>query len=173
MSTGEKKVAALLAIVLVVMVGAYIVTGRSSVGPGAPATAANAGGEASGGGGTVGPGGGGFPEVTEMGPEDAKVKIVGMVPIVNPCHAATVAALKEVYEAHPDDIHLTLIDLQGPDSTEWKQRLGGVTCATVAINGKYTFDLEGRTVTFQKKEGGTYQPTDLKTVVEGELAKAG
>ena len=170
MSAGEKKVAALLAIVLVVMVGAYIVTGRSNAGPGA--TLAQAGGAAGGGGGTMGPGGG-FPEVAVMGPEDAKVKIVGMVPIVNPCHAATVAALKEVYEAHPDDIHLTLIDFQGPDSEEWKQTLGGVTCATVAINGKYTFDLEGRTVTFQKKEGMTYQPTDLKTVVEGELAKAG
>jgi hypothetical protein len=166
MSAGEKKVAALLAIVLVVMVGAYIVTGRSSAGP----AGAGAVGQA---GGMQGPGGGGFPEVTAMGPEDAKVKIVGMVPIMNPCHAATVAALKDVYEAHPDDIHLTLIDFMGPDSMEWKQKLGGVTCATVTINGKYTFDLEGRTVTFQKMEGGSYKPTDLKTVVEGELAKAG
>jgi len=166
MSAGEKKVAALLAIVLVVMLGAYIVTGRSSAGP-AGAVAVPGGG-----GGTMGPGGGGFPEVTAMGPEDAKVKIVGLVPIVNPCHAATVAALKEVYEAHPDDIHLTLIDFMGPDSSEWKQKLG-VTCATVEINGKYTFNLEGRTVTFQQNEGRMYQPTDLKTVVEGELAKTG
>ena len=170
MSAGEKKVAVLLAIVLVVMVGAYMVTGRSSAGPGA--TAALPGGMQRDGGGMMGPGGGGFPEVAVMGPEDAKVKIVGMVPIVNPCHAATVAALKEMYEAHPDDIHLTLIDFQGPDSGEWKQKLG-VTCATVEINGQYTFNLEGRTVTFQKKEGMTYQPTDLKTVVEGELAKTG
>ena len=107
-----------------------------------------------------------------MGPEDAKVKIVGLVPIANPCHAATVAALKEVYEDNPEDIHLTLIDFMGPDSNEWKQKMG-VTCATVAINGQYTFNLEGRTVTFQKKEGMTYQPTDLKAVVEGELAKTG
>jgi len=114
---------------------------------------------------------GGFPEVEAMGPEDAKVKIVGLVPIVNPCHAATVAALREVYEEHPDDIHLTLVDFRGPDSKEWKQKLG-VTCATVEINGQRTFVLEGRTVTFQQMEGGTYRPADLKTVVENELAKA-
>jgi hypothetical protein len=114
---------------------------------------------------------GGFPEVEVMGPEDAKVKIVGLVPIVNPCHAATVAALKELYEEHPDDIHLTLVDFQGPDSAEWKQKLD-VTCATVEINGQRTFVLEGRTVTFQQREGGTYRPADLKTVVENELAKA-
>jgi len=167
MSAGEKKVAALLAIVLVVMVGAYVVTGRSSAGQMMPP-----GGMQGRGGGMMGPGGGGFPEIEAMGPEDAKVKIVGLVPIVNPCHAATVAALKEVYEAHPDDIHLTLIDFMGPDSSEWKQKLG-VTCATVEINGKYTFNLEGRTVTFQQNEGRMYQPTDLKTVVEGELAKTG
>ena len=170
MSAGEKRVAVLLAIVLVVMVGAYMVTGRSSAGP--EETSAQPWGMPGGGGGMMGPGGVEFPEVAVMGPEDAKVKIVGMVPIVNPCHAATVAALKEMYEAHPDDIHLTLIDFQGPDSWEWKQKLG-VTCATVEINGQYTFNLEGRTVTFQKQEGMTYQPTDLKTVVEGELAKTG
>src|SRR4030042_1352641 len=124
MSAGEKKVAALLAIVLVVMVGAYIVTGRPSAGQ-----MTLPGGMQGPGGGAMGPGGGGFPDVEAMGPEDAKVKIVGFVPIVNPCHASTVAALKEVYEAHPDDIHLTLIDFRGPDSTEWKQTLG-VTCAT-------------------------------------------
>jgi len=61
---------------------------------------------------------------------------------------------------------------QAPDSAQWKQKLG-VTCATVDINGQYTFNLEGRTVTFQKQEGVTYQPADLRTVVEAELKRAG
>jgi hypothetical protein len=43
----------------------------------------------------------------------------------------------------------------------------------VDINGQYTFNLEGRTVTFQKQEGVTYQPADLRTVVEAELKRAG
>jgi len=164
MSSGEKKVAVVLVVVLIAIIGVYFSLGPKSepAGPGEASLAGRAGGG----------GGASFPETKTMGPEDAKVKIVGMVPIANPCHAATVAALKEVYEAHPNDIQLTLIDFMGPDSMEWKQKLG-VTCATVEINGSYSFELEGRNVIFQKKEGMSYKPTDIKTVVEGELAKAG
>ena len=115
---------------------------------------------------------GGAAETTTMGPEGAKVKITALVPIAEGCHAATVAALQEVYSAHPDDIQLTLIDFKGPESNKWKQELG-VTCATVSINGQYTFNLEGRTITFQKQEGMTYQPADVRTVVEAELKSAG
>jgi hypothetical protein len=105
-----------------------------------------------------------------MGPEDAALKIVALVPTVKGCHDATVAALKQVYEAHPDDIHLTLADFFGADTNMWKTKLG-VTCATVEINGEWTFGLEGRQVTFQKAEGGTYVPSDLGPVIEAELEK--
>ncbi len=162
MSSTEKKIAAVLVVALVALVVVYFTIGSGSEGRAGPAMPS----------GGMGGTGAGFPEVEAMGPEDAKVKIVALVPIVNPCHAATVAALKKVYEDNPEDIHLTLIDFFGPDSGEWKQNLG-VSCATVEINGQRTFDLKGRTVTFQKQEGMTYQPTDLHTVIEGELAKAG
>jgi len=164
MSSGEKKVAAVLVVVLIAMIGVYFSLKPKS-GPAGPVLMGGPGGRG-------GPGGAAFAETEAIGPEDAKVKIVAMVPIANPCHANTVAALKKVYEDHANDIHLTLIDFMGPDSMEWKQKLG-VTCATVEINGQYRFNLEGRTVTFQKAEGGSYKPSDLETVVEAELAKAG
>ena len=161
MSSTEKKIAATLVVVLIGLIAVYFTMGSGTGGSGGIAGPGMAGGP-----------GGGFPEVAAMGPEDAKLKIVALVPIVNPCHAATVATLKEVYEDNPEDIHLTLIDFFGPDSMEWKQKMR-VTCATVEINGQRTFDLKGRTVTFQQMEGAMYKPTDLKTVVEDELAKAG
>ena len=161
MSSTEKKIAAALVVVLIGLIAVYFTMGSGTGGSGGIAGPGTSGGRS-----------GGFPEVAAMGPEDAKVKIVALVPIVNPCHTATVAALKEVYEDNPEDIHLTLIDFFSPDSGEWKQKLG-VSCATVEINGQRTFDLEGRRVTFQQMEGQMYRPTDLKTVVEGELAKAG
>ncbi len=164
MSSLEKKIAAVLVVVLIAMIGVYFSL-KPKPHPMGPAYASGSGGHG-------GPGGAPFGETETMGPEDAKMKIVGMVPIANPCHAATVAALKKVYEDHPNEIHLTLIDFMGPDSTEWKQKLG-VTCATVEINGENSFNLEGRDVTFQKMEGGTYEPSDLETVIEAELAKAG
>jgi len=171
MSSGEKKIAVVLVVILIAMVGAYFALGSkidSAQMPGPPGMAGAMGGPGAMGGGAPG----GFPETTTMGPEGAKVKIIALVPIAEGCHAATVAALQEVYSAHPNDIHLTLIDFKGPESNEWKQKLG-VTCATVDINGQYTFDLEGRTVTFQKQEGVSYTPADLKPVIEDALKTAG
>lgn len=167
MSSGEKKIAAILVVVLIAAIGAYFALG-SRMETGQVTASPNMAGAGGPGDGR----GGGYAETSSLGSEDAKVKIIALVPIANPCHAATVSALKEVYEAHPNDIHLTLIDFQGPHAAEWRQKLR-VTCATVDINGQYTFDLDGRNVTFQKQEGGTYQPADLRTVVEAELEKAG
>jgi len=87
MSAGEKKVAALLAIVLVVMVGAYIVTGRSSAGPGGMLAGA---GSASGQACAPTPGGGaeGVP-TQEFGEAGAKLEIVAALPITHGCHVQT------------------------------------------------------------------------------------
>jgi hypothetical protein len=151
-------------VVLVAMVAAYFATAPK---PGAPQPIPIVSGEPR----PAGPGA--YAETEVIGPEDAKLKIVALVPVVNPCHAGTVKALKEAAADHPEDIQLTLVDFFNPeDSAKWKGELG-VTCATVEINGDYTFELEGRTVTFQKQEGGTYQPADLETVIEGALAEAG
>jgi hypothetical protein len=175
MSSGEKKIAVVLVVILIAMVGAYFALGSKidsaqmpgppgMAGPGAP-------------GGMMGPGGmagqgGAAPATTIVGPEGAKVEIIALVPIAEGCHASTINALQQVYEEHPDDIRMTLIEFKGPEAPQWREKLG-VTCATVSINGQYSFNLEGREVIFQKQEGGTYRPADLKAVVEAELARAG
>jgi hypothetical protein len=175
MSSGEKRIAVVLVVILIGMVGAYFAVGSkmdTAQMPGPPGM-----GGAGGPGGMMGAGGmagqgGAAAATTTVGPEGAKVEIIALVPIANPCHAATVSVLKQLSSAYPNDVRLTLIEFMGPDSAEWRQKLG-VTCATVSINGQYTFNLEGRTVIFQQQEGGTYRPVDLKTVVEAELARAG
>jgi hypothetical protein len=171
MSSAEKKIAVVLVVVLVALIGAYFVVGRdqggvvSAAGPQGGARASLA---SSGPGSTGGSGGAG--EAIVMGPEDAALNIIALVPTERGCHDATIAALRQAYEAHPEDIRLTLVDFFGPRANEWKGKLG-VTCATVDINGAWTFDLEGRSVTLQKKEGGTYVPSDLNGVIEAELGK--
>jgi hypothetical protein len=109
-------------------------------------------------------------ETRVMGAEDAALKIIAFVPTEAGCHDATVAALMESYEAYPDDIHLTLVDFFGPDRNEWAEKLR-VTCATVTINGEKTFDLEGRRVSFEKAEGGTYIAPDLNAVIDAEIER--
>ncbi len=162
MGPGEKKIAAVLVVVLIALVAVYIGTqpgGRARgaamgpAGPGAP------------------PAGGGGGGVEELGSPGAKVEIIALVPVANPCHAATIAELRKAYKRYPDDIHLRIIEFMGPESTTWRNQLG-VTCATVAINGEWSFDLDGRRVVFQKMEGGTYTPADLGRVIEAKIREA-
>jgi len=167
MSAGEKKVAALLAIVLVVMVGAYVVTGRSSAGPGAtPAQAAGAAG------GQVcapmpGAPGEGVP-TQEFGKAGAKLEIVAALPITHGCHVQTEAELKKAYEKHSEDIHLVIYDLFGREGQEFVRQNGGMR-AVVFINGQSSFKLNGKSVKLEVIEGGSYVPSDIVPVIEQEL----
>jgi hypothetical protein len=155
MGSGEKKVAALLAVVLVALVAVYFTQKGKPQAQGWPGMAGGAGQ---------------FGGLQEFGEPGAAVEITALVPVVNPCHANTLAALKEAYDAHPDDIHMTVIDFFGAHAGGWKQKLG-VTCATITINGEKTFEVGGRTVTFHQVEGGSYKPEDLRPAIEAELAK--
>ncbi|MCJ7822533.1 MAG: hypothetical protein MUQ26_05565, partial [Armatimonadetes bacterium] len=97
MSSGEKKIAVVLVVILIGMVGAYFVLGSkmdTAQAPGPPGMAGAGGPAAPGGPGAMGGGAaGGFPETTTVGPEGAKAEIIALVPIAEGCHAATVAAL--------------------------------------------------------------------------------
>jgi len=159
MSAGEKKIAVVLVVVLVGLIGAYFaIQPKASEMGGGPGAGAGAGSPAN--------------QVQELGSPGAKLQITALVPVAEGCHTATIQALKEAYQKHPKDIYLKIVEFKGPAGQQYKTQLG-VTCATVAINGKYSFDLNGRTVTFQKAEGGTYQPADILAVIDQELKKLG
>jgi hypothetical protein len=173
MSSAEKIVAAALAVVLVVLVGAYFVTGRTqsaSAGPGALQPAASGGpGE----GEACAPGAaGGAAATQEFGEPGAKLDIIAVLPVTKGCHARTEAELKKAYEAHPDDIHLTVVDLMGPEAADYRDEVK-VTWTVVCINGKSQFELGGRRVVLQQMEGNMYDPSDIVPIVEAELAAAG
>ena len=72
MSSTEKKVAAVLVVALAALIVVYFTIGSGTGGSGGTANPGMPGGH-----------GGGFPEVETMGPEDAKVKIVALVPILS------------------------------------------------------------------------------------------
>jgi len=171
MSAGEKKVAALLAIVLVVMLGAYFVTGRSSAGPGG--TLAQAGGAAGGATGgqacapTPGAAGGGVP-TQEFGKAGAKLEIVAALPITHGCHVETEAELKKAYEKSPEGIHLIIYDLFGNEGQEFVKQNGGQR-AVVFINGESSFELNGKSVKLEVREGGSYVPSDIVPIIDQEL----
>jgi len=169
MSAGEKKVAALLAIVLVVMVGLYLVTGRSVKAPaGAEASAVGQSGDAT--ACAPGAGAGGTAAIQEFGEAGAKLEVIAVLPVAKGCHAATEAELKKAYEAHPEEIHLTIVDMMGPEAAAYRDKVG-VGWTVVSINGNYQFELDGRQVRLEKAENMSYKPADIIPVIEGELAR--
>jgi hypothetical protein len=174
MSAGEKKVALVLVVVLVALVGAYFVTGRSAssaatgmpgqpMAPGATATATAAPG-----GPTCAPtpgAGAGGVATQEFGKAGAKVEIVAALPITHGCHVKTEAELKKAYEKYPSDIHLTIYDLFGPEGQAYVKEHGGQR-AVVFINGNTTFELKGKNVKLEMTEGGSYVPDQIVPIVD-------
>jgi len=166
MTQSQSKIAAVVALVVAALAVAYFgiqakggVTGLLASGRPAPVTMGEGGAAAR------------SVESEEIGPENAKVKIIAVVPIAIPCHKETIAALRDITKAYPEEVHLTLVDFHGPDAGKWMEELD-FHCATIFINSEYKFDLDGREVIFEQKEGMKYKPEHLKPVVEAELAKA-
>jgi hypothetical protein len=163
MPSGEKKVAAILGLILVALVTLYLTTkpkaGESSLGP-----------QLAGGPDCAPAGGGGAAETQVLGKPGAKLEIIAVLPISHGCHAATEAELKKAYEAHPDDIYLTIVDLMGPDAAQYREKVG-VAWTVVSINGQSTFQLNGRSITIEQMEHRTYRPSDILPIVDAELEK--
>jgi len=178
-----------LVVVLIAMVAAYMGTGNRQqpaqvmagqtagrgerAGSGAPRGAgATAAGQAGGAACPTGAqaGSGAAAKTEELGKSGAKIEIIAVVPVAHGCHATSIAELKKAYQSHPGDIHLTIVDLQGPDAVKYRDKVGS-QYTRITINGKYQFDLGGRKVALEKVEGGTYRPADLVPIIEGELKK--
>jgi len=184
MGSGEKKVAVGLVVVLAALVAVYVLKpnlgapkSESPMGPGGrmgPAMAQSGGGPgAAGADASCSTGQAGASAKTqEFGKPGAKVEIVALLPITHGCHTTTEAELKRIQKKHSDDIHLTIVDLFGPDASKYQQKIGGGQRTLVAINGKTQFDLNGKPILLERQEGMSYQPSDLEPVVEQQLKKA-
>jgi hypothetical protein len=109
----------------------------------------------------------------KAGPDDAKVKVVAYYP---GRHEDTIAAVKRLLQAFPQDASVEVVDWRRPEGL-MRRDAGGLTCAGVTINGKNAFDLEmdGKKakVLFVRGIDGEWTEADLTAAVKQELAKAG
>ena len=176
MPTGEKRVAALLVVVLLAMIAVYFGTSGRPAGPVASASLAQGaltGAGVAGGGSDPGcaPGvGGPAAGIQEFGKEGARLEIIAVLPVAQGCHATTEAEVKKAYKKHPDDIHLTIVDLMSPEAAKYRDKVG-VPWMVVSINGESTFEIKGRRVQLQRMENGSYKPSDIVPIIEAELKK--
>lgn len=173
MGPAEKKVVIALAVVLVALVGVLVLWRPSTkvaggFGPGSsgsgPASAQSSPEACA---TTPGAGAEGVP-TQEFGKKGARMEILALLPITHGCHVNTEAELKKAYQAHPNDIHLTIVDLFGPEGQRLAQENGGQR-ALVLINGKSSFTVGGRAVLLERQEGPTYVPSDIGAIVDQEL----
>jgi hypothetical protein len=192
MGATEKKIAVVLAVVLIAMVAVYLTTGsksgqnpmmteqtRPAVTPPAPNAAPtgipNSGspGQSAGGAAcpTGAPSGGTGVKTQEFGKAGAKLEILALLPITHGCHVKTEAELKKTYEQHAGDIHLTIVDLFGSDAASYLPKVGNRRRAVVSINGKTRFELKGKPVILEQAENVSYSPGDIGPIVEAELRK--
>lgn len=106
------------------------------------------------------------------GVDNAKAKVVAYYP---GRHEDTIAAVKRLLEAFPQDASVEVVDWRRPEGL--KRRDGsGLTCAGVTINGKNAFDLEMQgkkaKVLFVRGIDGEWTEEDLIAAVKQELANA-
>jgi len=174
MGSGEKKIVAVLVVVLIGLVVAYVafppksrtpgagMTGRPMQAAGGASDASCATGTSSGGAGVA---------TQEFGKKGAKLEIVAALPITHGCHVETEAELKGAYNRHEGDIHLTIYDLFGPEGQAYAAQHGGKR-AVVFINGESAFELNGKRVVLEKMENQTYRPSDIGPIIEQVLKKS-
>jgi len=189
MGAGEKKVAVVLAVGLVVLIGVFVGLQMGLIGKQAPtklewaspkagrATMAQAPAApgasqapAASGPGCVTPSGASGKSVPtqEYGKKGAKVEIVAALPITHGCHVNTESELKKAQKAHPNDVHLIIYDLFGPEGQAFMKKQGSFRTA-IFINGKTSFMLNGKPVTLEMQENTTYRPEDIGPIVEQQL----
>jgi hypothetical protein len=116
----------------------------------------------------TGSSGGQTAKTQEFGKAGAKVEILALIPVAHGCHAASEAQLKKAYEAHQKDVHLTIVDTQGPDAAKYRSKVK-VSWTVISINGKSEFRVNGKQVQLEKAEGMSYQPADLLPIIEDQL----
>lgn len=113
------------------------------------------------------------PSGTVKGPEDAKVKVVAVIP-PSECQAAALRVLNEIAKAEPKRVRIEVYGMGSPKGSQILQQYGA-TCASIFINGKKDFTLtsEGQTrrVICEKSPGMSYQATDLIEIVHMELKR--
>ncbi len=111
---------------------------------------------------------------TIYGPQDAKVKVVAILP-PSGCQMPNLRILREIARAEPKRVRVEIYGM-GSEKAQEVARQYGASCASIFINGKNAFTVKTggkvRNVVFKQSPGGYYQSTDLIEVIHEELQKA-
>jgi len=102
---------------------------------------------------------------------DAKVDVV-VAGVQGPAHAPmqpTINAIKEVLSKYGNRISVTWIDMETPEGQAYYSAHGLSAHMNILINGKSTYRVNGKDVTFQWFEGQQWTKADLDAVISSLL----
>ena len=83
----------------------------------------------------------------------------------------TVRAIKDVLTKYGDKVDVTWVDLSTKEGADYFKENNLSAHMNVIINGKYTYDVNGKEVTFQWLEGQQWTRQDLDAVLANLLSK--
>ena len=113
----------------------------------------------------------------DLGNRQARLLVKAFLPLEVPCHAETLKILREMAQQEKARLRVQVIAMRSPAGQAEMQR-DGLTCATVLVNNRMSFDLPSgtsvRNVILSHKPNdpdSTYQSEDVRAVIRQELAR--
>jgi hypothetical protein len=113
----------------------------------------------------------------DLGNRRARLLVKAFLPIHVPCHAETLKLLGEVARAEKARLRIQIIDMRTKEG-QAEMRQEGLTCATVLVNNRMSFDLPSgesvRSVILSHRPNepdSTYHSEDVRAVIQQELAR--
>jgi hypothetical protein len=109
------------------------------------------------------------PVATSANPDAVKVVVAGYISHGPMQH--TVKAIEDVLAKYGDKVTVTWVDLNTKDGAAYFKANDLSAHMNVMINGKYTYNVNGRDVTFQWFEGKQWTKADLDAVISDQTGK--
>jgi len=113
------------------------------------------------------------PVQTVAAASDAKVDVVVAGYINHGPMQPTVSAIKEVLAKYGDKVSVTWIDLATSQGQAYFSAHGLSAHMNILINGKYSYRINGKDVTFQWFEGQQWTKADLDAVLASLVGSSG
>jgi hypothetical protein len=111
---------------------------------------------------------------TDLGSPEGKVLVKMFAPLAPQCHQETARLLQELAGREPERLRVQIFDMMKPAGRRELQR-ERLTCATVLVNNRYEFTLEGpRPVALSHRPNApqsSYNSEDVVVVVEQEIKR--
>jgi hypothetical protein len=109
----------------------------------------------------------------DSGAPEARLLVKLFAPLHADCHQQTAKLLRDLAAREPSRVRVQIFDLtQAPSRAEAERE--GLTCASVLVNNRLAFTVEGRPVVLHHRPnqpGSSYRSEDVLAVVAQELAR--